>query len=119
MNKNEKQRGYIHVIQYEGTTKDGQQYHQFETHAEGSRQTLIDCMCTLVSYLADSGDTTVGEIIGEMLFRCAYLKMKETTGGAFYEKRNSASVKLDPEAAKKIKEILKRKEKDENGNSET
>lgn len=117
--KNEKQRGFIHVIQYEGTTKDGQQYHSFETHAEGSRRTIIDCICTLVSYLAENGDTSVGDIIGEMLFRCAYLKMKEQTGGAFYAENNSKSVHMAPETVEKIKEILKKKgEKEENGSIE-
>lgn len=119
--KEEKRKcGFIHVIQYEGVTKDGQKYRQFETHAEGSQHTIIDCICSLVSYLAENGDASVGDIIGEMLFICAYRKMKEQRGAAFYAENNSKSVHMAPETVEKIKEILKKKgEKEENGNSET
>ena len=115
--KEKKQCGFIHVTQYEGETEDGRKYHEFETHAEGSRKTLIDCMCTLVSYLADNGPDSIGDILGEMIFRTAYLKMKEATGDAFYKEDKHTTVKMDPEAADHIKEILKKKGgKEENGN---
>ena len=118
--KEEKRKcGFIHVIQYEGVTKDGQKYHQFETHAEGSHQLMIDCMCNIISYMADSGADSVGDILGEMLIRCAYLKAKELNGDAFRENESRTHMRLDPKTVDMIKEILKKKgEKEENGSVE-